>query len=199
MGLDISVISQIEKVEIPEDIELWSDEYYDWEETLHGSVWNLHPQYPFHEQGEGIEEGAYISTGEDWGFRAGSYGGYGMWREWLAQASGHHSAESMWDKADEGDYGHPFMELINFSDADGVIGPVASKKLYRDFVTNESNVMNTMDHWYLTQKPIRHDSWRDGEEPKPIDRGDFQWFQARYKDWTEAFRIASDNGAVIFH
>ena len=29
----------------------------------------------------------------------------------------------MWDSADGGDYGLPFMELINFSDADGMIGP----------------------------------------------------------------------------
>ena len=25
------------------------------------------------------------------------------------------------------------------------------------------------------------------------------WFKQKYKDWKEAFRIASDNGAVIFH
>ena len=32
MGLDISVISEIVPIDIPEDIELWSDEYYEWEE-----------------------------------------------------------------------------------------------------------------------------------------------------------------------
>ena len=45
MGLDITAISEIEPVEIPEDIELWSDEYYDWEEEQNfpGSVWNPIP------------------------------------------------------------------------------------------------------------------------------------------------------------
>ena len=44
MGLDITAISEIEPIEIPEDIELWSNEYYDWEEeqNLPGSVWNLY-------------------------------------------------------------------------------------------------------------------------------------------------------------
>ena len=44
MGLDISVISQMRPVEIPEDIELWSDEYYDWEQEqdFDGNVWNLY-------------------------------------------------------------------------------------------------------------------------------------------------------------
>ena len=43
MGLDISVISNLEPIEIPEDIELWSDEYYDWEKENYPDkdVWNL--------------------------------------------------------------------------------------------------------------------------------------------------------------
>ena len=31
MGLDITAISEVEPIEIPEGIELWSNEYYDWE------------------------------------------------------------------------------------------------------------------------------------------------------------------------
>ena len=45
-------------------------------------------------------------------------------------------AKDLWDKVDDGSYETiPFSEHINFSDADGVIGPVASKKLYNDYVT----------------------------------------------------------------
>ena len=87
---------------------------------------------------KGLEDGTYISRdGQYTSFRAGSYSGYGTWRDWLAQAtmggilgkSG--GATTMWASADGGDYGLPFMELINFSDADGMIkNPVASKKLY---------------------------------------------------------------------
>ncbi len=44
MGLDITAISEVEPIEIPSDIELWSNEYYDWEadQDLHGGVWKLY-------------------------------------------------------------------------------------------------------------------------------------------------------------
>ena len=136
--------------------------------------------------------------------RDSSYSGYGTWRDWLAQAtmggilnkSG--GAESMWDSADSGDYGLPFMESINFSDAEGVIGPVASKKLYGDFRRYENDVMDWMDRIYLSRTPIDTTSWRDNE-PKPLDKGDFEWFQRQYQEWKNAFRVASDNGIVMFH
>ena len=60
MGLDISAVSQLQKVDLPEDIELWSDEYYDWEDTQPSSVWNLHPHTYFEEQFQGLEEGPHI-------------------------------------------------------------------------------------------------------------------------------------------
>ena len=61
-------------------------------------------------------------------------------------------AQSMWDSADGGDYGLPFMELINFSDAEGIIGPVASKKLYYDFRKYENDVMDWMDEKCISRK-----------------------------------------------
>ena len=36
-------------------------------------------------------------------------------------------------------------------------------------------------------------------EDYEIDGETYTWFKNKYKDWKEAFRIASDNGAVIFH
>ena len=36
MGLDISVISNIKPMDLPEGIKKWSDEYYDWEEKEDG-------------------------------------------------------------------------------------------------------------------------------------------------------------------
>ena len=41
------------------------------------------------------------------------------------------------------------VELINFSDADGVIGPIASQKLYNDFVKYEEPIMKKLDRFYL--------------------------------------------------
>ena len=134
MGLDITAISEIEPVEIPEDIELWSDEYYDWEEEQNfpGSVWNLYQSSNFPEQGEGLPNGSVVSKGEEFGHRAGSYSGYNEWRRMLARAALGMSDEEVWNKIDSGvSYSEvPFGELINFSDADGVIGPIASQKLY---------------------------------------------------------------------
>jgi len=204
MGLDITAVSKLVPIEIPEDIEIWSDEYYDWEAEQDGTVVNISTHDAFPEQAEGLDDGSYLETGEDFGFRAGSYGGYGTWRDWLAQSvmggilgkTG--GATAMWRTGDEGDFSLPFMEIINFSDADGIIGPVASQKLYNDFRRYENDVMGWMDDKYLSQTPISHSSWKDDED-KPLDKGDFEWFQGRYNDWKEAFRVASDNGAVIFH
>ena len=206
MGLDISAISKLKPIEVPEDMEKWSDEWYDWESEQDGDVYSLYSSDAFREQSEGIEDGTYITTddSQSTGFRAGSYTGYGTWRDWLAQSvmngvlgkSG--GAEQMWGSADGGDYGLPFMEIINFSDSEGMIGPVASKKLYNDFRQYENDVMDWMDEKYITQTPIHSASWRDDED-KPIDKGDFEWFQRQYQEWKNAFRIASDGGVVLFH
>ena len=191
MGLDITAISEVEPIEIPEDIELWSNEYYDWEadQSLPGGVWNLYQSNNFPEQGEGLPNGTVVAMGEEFGHRAGSYSGYNEWRRLLARAALGMSDEEVWNKIDSGvSYSEvPFGELINFSDADGVIGPIASQKLYNDFVKYEEPIMKKLDRFYL--------KFEDYE----IDGETYDWFNFKYKDWKEAFRIASNNGAVIFH
>ena len=61
------------------------------------------------------------------------------------------------------------------------------EKLYNDYVTYEKDIMAMLDRFYLKF------------EDEEIDGDTFHWFKVKYKDWKEAFRIASDNGAVIFH
>lgn len=73
-----------------------------------------------------IELGAY-SFEDSFGFRAGSYGGYGEWRRALADARPDEAA---------------FDELINFADNEGTIGTVASAKLHGDFVRHRQEVMD---------------------------------------------------------
>lgn len=68
-----------------------------------------------------------------------------------------------------------FQELINFADNEGVIGPVVSKKLYEDFVKYEKEA-----------------------EQYSEDTNDDGWFIENYRDWLEAFKLASDGGAVEF-
>jgi hypothetical protein len=191
MGLDISVISKIKPISIPEDIELWSNEYYEWEkkQDIQGTVWNFQPNQHFPEQSEGLPDGFGYGTGEEYSFRAGSYSGYGEWRDLLSRLALDMGSEGVWNKIDSGvGYSEiPFSEVINFSDADGIIGPVASKKLHNDFVNYEKDIMKKLDRYYL--------KFEDFE----IDGETYDWFKNKYKDWKEAFRIASNNGAVIFH
>lgn len=78
-------------------------------------------------------------------FRAGSYGGYNDWRNDLARLAGYPAAdkcdhrlvfaESAW-RASSG----PFWELINFSDCEGVIGPLVAAKLAADFREHEAKI-----------------------------------------------------------
>ena len=88
MGLDITAVSKLEPIEAPEDIELWSNEWYDWEQEQDGPIYNVWSSPNFRDQAEGMEDGTYMSRdGKSTGFRAGSYSGYGTWRDWLAQAT----------------------------------------------------------------------------------------------------------------
>lgn len=64
---------------------------------------------------------------------------------------------------------NPFSELIYFSDCEGVLGPKICAKLYQDF--------------------LKYDS-----KAKELD----EYFYDRYKCWTEAMKLASNNGAVKF-
>ena len=208
MGLDISALSELERIELPEGIKPWSDEYYDWEEEQAGSVWRFQKPNSFTEQAEGLDDGFYTSSDDYFGFRAGSYTGYGMWRDELAHAAGYYGGSSdVWAKVDGGGYkGRPFEELINFSDADGFIGPVVSKKLYQDFVDNEKKIMTTIDKWVLMKGHPDHTPGflkqrkEDGqEENDEYTLDDVRWFRLKYDEWKKAFSLASNYGAVIFH
>lgn len=67
-----------------------------------------------------------------------------------------------------------FEELTNFSDCEGCIGPKTSAKLFQDFSRH-----------YQAAKQHQCD--------------DHEWFIDKYEDWMKAFRIAANNGAVVFH
>jgi hypothetical protein len=119
---------------------------------------------------EGVEPGVY-SAADSFGFRAGSYGGYNSWRDWLARISGWGSAKACWNSRKTGD---PFYELINFSDCEGIIGPRVAAKLAKDFA----------DH---------------AIKAKALSAEDDTYYFEKYGDWQKAFEMAADNGAVSFH
>ncbi len=73
-------------------------------------------------------------------FEAGSYGGYGMWRDDLR-------AQFNPDTDPDG----PFYELIWFADNEGCIGPEAADDLRRDFVTHVDRYRPPPEHgrWWV--------------------------------------------------
>ena len=185
MGLDISYFSNIEKVgEKPKD-----DKVYDFDIL----IWN--PECFEYQLGGLDKKFVYNLTKEsEYGsFRAGSYGGYNRWRDELGNMMGYNG--SVYEEFSEQSFKKyplrarkleniqgkkiklpkPFYELICFSDCEGVIGPEVAKKLYKDFC----------DYYDIAKEHIK-EKW-DG------------WFYEKYKEWKEAFRVASENGAVHFH
>lgn len=179
MGLDISYASKInfEKRREP-----------DFEEMHQNSVF-LYPNDSLLDQSEGIKNGEYISEGIQGSFRAGSYSGYSNWRRTLSKMIGW-EIEDLWqhvgtlvqrnenlndvlNESDELKVDIPFVELLNFSDCEGFIGPKTSAKLYLDFL-----------EW--NEKAKVSDPFKGG------------YFYETYQEWTEAFKVASDGGCVIF-
>lgn len=155
MGLDITAYR---KLIIVEDPELDEDgDLLDWDTQWKpgGSMEWSEKHFPG--RGEGVNPQKVYTWEESLGFRAGSYSGYNWWRK----------------KLEEFANGDDFQELINFADNEGVIGPVVSEKLAKDF---EKNM----------------------ERAKEFALGDEGWF-GLYISWHEAFEMASDNGAVDFH
>jgi hypothetical protein len=159
MGLDITAYKNLKVVENPE---LDEDGYplnYDTEWIPGGSMdWS---EKHFPGRGEGIDSKKVYSWEESFRFRAGSYSGYNWWRRKLEQFAN----------------GNDFQELINFADNEGVIGPVVSKKLLKDFADHEEQAQE-----YSKALGV------DGE----------YWIE-KYYQWKSAFEMAAENGAVDFH
>lgn len=113
----------------------------------------------------GLKPGVY-AYGDVFDFRAGSYGGYNSWRNELAELAGYGSASNVWEMdSPEG----PFVELINFSDCEGIIAGDVAKKLAKDFAEFQEKV------------------------------GEHGYFSQSYTNWRKAFELAADGGAVDFH
>lgn len=154
MGLNISAITNLQPT-TGEDLDRWY-------------VWNGH----FPGRSDPWPDGYY--TGEtEHAFCAGSYSGYNRWREHLRQFALRGSAGPIAE-------GHPFWELVWFSDCDGAIGTTVAANLSRDFAEHE-------------EEAIAFAAGLDGY-PGEGDR-----FLALYRDFRKAFEIAARGGVVVFH
>lgn len=170
MGLDISVVSNLNFVCSRDEL---SDEECD---QHHDDYVFLFAHPDFEAQADEMETGFYTGEYEE-GFRAGSYGGYSRFREELCKAMLDVDPVEVWNNPNRFN-GIPFVELINFSDCEGTIGPQTSAKLYWDF----------KEHLEKAEKLFTSDY--DG----------YDYLLETYKNFMNAFEIAgSKNGAVQFH
>jgi hypothetical protein len=113
-------------------------------------------------------------------FRAGSYSGYNYWRNELAKLAGNKQTkyksfngqiELRYDATVWESKAGPFWELIDFSDAEGVIGPVVCKRVHKDFLE------------FQVAASMHPDAY----------------FRESYKDWMTAFSMCANDGAIVFH
>lgn len=128
MGLDITAYSRLTAV--GKHVEDWCEE----DDHVHAFSYDSFPQsfrgIPilgtdyFPDGSAFLEGGCYAVTDntETHGFRAGSYGGYNVWRANLQEQFNP-------DRHPDG----PFYELIWFADSEGTIGPEAARDLLADF------------------------------------------------------------------
>lgn len=126
-----------------------------------------HPAFPGRD--DGLARGYYRVSGQEEGIDF-SYSGYSDWREWLCRTFLKVSPEQVWDNP-ETFADAPFVELVNFADNEGFIGPKTCAKLAADFAahTPGHHAFGLRDH------------------------------ARAYERLAQMFRIAGGGGAVKFH
>ncbi len=135
------------------------------------------PDYP--ERLDGFPEGIYEFKGEIILFTIGRYSYYDAWRALLCRVILGIDPAVLW--ADPAAFvGQPFVELVNFSDQEGAIGPRTSQKLAQDFAN------------YVDRLP---DLLSNGWEESIVTRAAFLEL---FQQFQYAFELASHNGFLIF-
>lgn len=153
MGLDITAYKNLKRVNNPERGE--DGDLVNWERLVDIDQASLdYTEQHFKGRTQGLEAGVYSYESEH-DFRAGSYGCYSRFRDKLEQIASNSQLH----------------ELIVFSDCEGFIGSVVSKKLAKDFLDLEQIAKENLDR---------------------IDFG-------TYLNFKEAFELASENGCVSFY
>ncbi|MBC9808170.1 hypothetical protein [Carnobacterium maltaromaticum] len=152
MGLDIRAYKNIKKVENAERDAfgiLESDDLLE----IHQDIID-YTEKEFRGRTKGLKAGVYEYKKSD-GFRAGGYIGYTFFRQRLEKITSNSQ----------------LFELLMFSDCEGYIGSVVSKKLAKDFKYLEEIAKNE------------------------LEERDFNLFM----EFKNAFELASENGCVEFY
>jgi len=168
MGLDIAVYSKVFQVsDLP-----YVGEEIDWDKVDDTDGIVVVKNRLCDDLAADLAEGIYGSQ-KSWRFRAGSFSGHKAFKDFLSVTFIGVSADKIW--ADPEQYAAaPFVQLVNFSDCEGVIGATVSKKLYADFVVNEERFLTA------TSMPGDLNEWR----------------RNCYSNWKRAFELAKDDGCI---
>lgn len=103
-----------------------------------------------------------------------SYGGYGVWRELLAEAVLGRTPEDVWQSPDPK---LPFVEIVNFADNEGSIGPTAAARLLEDF--------SVAEYRQRYEEAVREHGGRNG------------WLDL-WDRWVDGLTLAADNGMIRY-
>lgn len=177
MGLDITAYKNLKKVDT-----VFNGDGEPLDPVTHEPMEDYFRPYvssDFPTQAQGLEHKAvYVYENATW-LSCGGYGRYNGWRETLAKLAGYPARQFERIKgyvetthamgafyAESG----PFRELVCFSDCDGVIGPVVSAKLAKDFADFDSQAKAVGEAFY-----------------------------EQYLGWRRCLEMAADGGAVEFH
>lgn len=180
MGLDIHAASHlryIRPIPLGEEFDRLKEQVNRQGKCLHEVYFQLFPNKPDWEKHlAGMEPGLYEYTdaSEQFEFRAGSYSNYSLWREFLSELALKVEPNAVWEEP-ERFVGRPFVELIDFTDCDGRIGTRLASKLVADFrahTDKAEDLAATLEN--------------DGH------------FINIYRDFTRAFELAAQQGALAF-
>ena len=207
MGLDIYAMSKA--VKVPCRWTNATDEEVEQCENLHTTVGAVYRRR------DTIKTGCYVRAkgGRQFDFEAGTGAGYSAWLDDLSPFALGDAAEEVWDYPRRYQT-KPFFELINHPDSSGfAIGPVISAKLFKDFAAFSARAKK---HYFepavsskpaatARKKPHRNNAGAAGAAMVAAALGaklaaspDNRWMWETYQGFERAFKLASDDGFVLF-
>ena len=184
MGLDIMAISNLEKKhKLSEEQKALPWEFQPAKKATRMKI-DATPYGSEHggfNKCEDMEGGKYAETDEttEHHFRAGSYSGYNRFRKLLSKGVADVDVDTLWEN--EAQYkDSPMFEMINFSDCEGILGTGVCQKLYPQFVDNRVKFENYLKSEF-------------GQDVNTVI-----WEMETYDNFTEAFKLGSQNGIVVY-
>lgn len=164
MGLDIIAYSRLKKNEYLSNKKDEDKDYIDDDCLLIMSprLAEIEKAFPGRTEPLKYNGDVYDCENYEW-INIGSYSTYG-WFRWALEAFSENR--------------DCFNELIDFSDCEGIIGSIVSKKLYEDFSSNAES----FEQWVHLK----------------FDAYDSELLLQMYRKFESAFEIAKDGGAVEF-